>query len=94
MKANGGSMSREELLSKIYEVSFAKDDIILYLDTHPYDEKAREYFDRHMEFRKKYLKEYAKLYGPLTLDTAEESEKGKWQWVLQPWPWENKGGCR
>lgn len=87
-------MSKEQMLKKIYEVSFAVDDIILFLDTHPCDDEALEYFNRQVEIRQKLLKEYAKYYGPLTLDTANLNENGKWQWVLQPWPWENKGGCR
>ena len=32
--------ARKELLQKINEVSFAVNDITLYLDTHPCDEKA------------------------------------------------------
>ena len=35
---------RRDLLNKIYEVSFAVDDVKLYLDTHPWDEEALSYF--------------------------------------------------
>ena len=36
--------SREQLMNTINEVSFAVDDIKLYLDTHPDDEKALDFF--------------------------------------------------
>ena len=36
--------SREHLLNTINEVSFAVDDMKLYLDTHPEDEKALLFF--------------------------------------------------
>lgn len=82
---------RRELLEKINEVSFAVNDIVLYLDTHPFDEKALAYYEEMSEMRDKSLKEYARLYGPLTIDTANDSCSRQWEWVMQPWPWE--GGC-
>ena len=36
--------SREQLLNMVNEVSFAVDDIKLYLDTHPEDEEALAFF--------------------------------------------------
>ena len=33
---------KKKLLRYIQEVSFAIDDVVLYLDTHPYDEEALE----------------------------------------------------
>lgn len=86
-------LSREELFNKINEVSFAADDILLFLDTHPGCAEAMECFDSCMTMRRQYLKEYARHYGPLTLDSMDTCEDGKWQWALTPMPWENKGGC-
>ena len=42
-------------------------------------------------YTSKALKEYARLYGPLTIDTANDTCSRRWEWVMQPWPWE--GGC-
>ena len=36
--------------------------------------------------------EYAKYYGPLTIDTAVQSDCEKWNWINEPWPWQ-EGGC-
>ena len=79
--------SREQLMDTINEVSFAVDDIKLYLDTHPDDKKALEFFKEKVMIRNEALKEYAAQYGPLTIDTAEDTCSRQWDWVMQPWPW-------
>ena len=80
--------SRAQLLQHINEVSFAVNDILLYLDTHPCDQKAIEYYEENVKKRKEALCEFAKYYGPLTVDTANEAQNDSWEWVMQPWPWE------
>ncbi|HIV24651.1 MAG TPA: spore coat protein CotJB [Candidatus Scatomonas pullistercoris] len=91
-----GRMTREQLLNRINQVSFAVDEMILFLDTHPDNEEARAYFEEKSALRNEALEEYAKLYGPLTIDTANDTCSRSWEWVQQPWPWELplKGGCR
>ena len=37
---------REKLMNRINEVSFAVNDILLYLDTHPSCEKALNFYER------------------------------------------------
>lgn len=86
--------SREQLLRQIDEVSFAVNDIHLFLDTHPCDEKAMEYYREMAEKRRELMKKYAKMYGPLTVDDAIFSDSATWQWMEQPFPWEQEGGCR
>ena len=83
---------KEQMMCQINQVSFAINDILLFLDTHPYDSEALEFYRRYARMRHDLLKEYAKYFGPLTVDTAYESDESKWQWVLQPWPWENQRG--
>ena len=34
------------------------------------------------------LKKYAAQYGPLTIDTGDDTCSRQWDWVMQPWPWE------
>ena len=80
------------LLQNINKVSFAVDDILLYLDTHPRDQEALDYFYEHNKKRNQLLKEYAKYYGPLTVDTSVPSCSDRWNWINEPWPWQ-EGGC-
>ncbi len=84
--------NRKELFQHINEVSFAVDDIKLYLDTHPCDEEALECFEEYSQLRNEALKEYAKHFGPLTMDTVIYSKADKWDWTQNPWPWQ-EGGC-
>ena len=67
---SGNCTSKKELLQSIDQVSFAIDDLLLFLE------------------------KYAKLYGPLTIDTGNDSNLNSWQWMEQPFPWEQEGGCR
>lgn len=82
---------RKELLDWINIVSFAVDDVKLFLDTHPHNTDALEYFDEFKEQRMQALKEYAKYYGPLTIDTTSTPAEC-WAWINEPWPWQ-EGGC-
>lgn len=82
---------RQELLEWINIVSFAVDDVKLFLDTHPCDEKALEYFEKFKKQRTQALSEYAKYYGPLTVDTVDACDE-HWTWTKSPWPWQ-EGGC-
>ena len=85
-------MNRKELLSHINQVSFAVDEMQLYLDTHPCDAEALAYFKDCSRQRCHALKEYAENYGPLTIDTAGASCEDRWNWINEPWPWQ-EGGC-
>lgn len=94
MMTTNQSPNKAKLLHEINEVSFAVYDILLYLDTHPCDKEAMEFYLKHVSKRKKLLEEYARSFGPLTVDTAEYSCGDTWKWMEQPFPWEQEGGCR
>ena len=49
-------MSQKQLLQWINMVSFAVNDITLYLDTHPDDEEALNYLKHYKELRKQGLR--------------------------------------
>lgn len=80
------------LMKEINECSFAVNDMLLYLDTHPCDENALAYLMEHKNRRMAALKEHAKYYGPLTIDTADDEASRSFMWVETPWPWEG-GNC-
>ena len=79
--------SRQEMLQYINEVSFVVDDTKLFLDTHPDNNEALEHFRKYGRMRNDALKEYARLYGPLTVDLVSESNENTWTWPEEPWPW-------
>ena len=73
---------KKSLLNEINECSFAVNDMLLYLDTHPCDEAALSYFMEHKNRRVAALKEYAKYYGPLTIDTADDEASESFLWAM------------
>lgn len=83
---------RKDLLHEINVASFAVDDVQLFLDTHPCDQNAMAYFQEYSKRRNQALREYAKYYGPLTIDTTTVSCTDRWNWINEPWPWQ-EGGC-
>lgn len=79
--------NRNELLQKIMEYKFAINDMALFLDTHPCDDKALRHHNEYVcEFNK--LKEkYEKEFGPLSIETEIDS----WcKWTDERWPWERE----
>ena len=81
---------RKQLLEFIYQLDFAVDDIVLYLDTHPCDQKALEYYKEYRDLRKEAIEEYAKYFGPIENEYVTGCDF--WNWVKDPWPWE--GECQ
>lgn len=78
-------MSKQELMSKIRSLSFAKCETELFLDTHPDCREALDYF-RDLCYRLKMAtEEYEESYGPLT---SSASSGERWSWVDTPWPWQ------
>lgn len=78
------------LLRKVYEASFAVDDVILYLDTHPDDQDALNYYQYVSELRKQAMDAYEAQCGPLMID--EVRSDNYCTWVNNPWPWEGECG--
>ena len=61
-------------------------DTGLYLDTHPDDAKALEYYEKMRKIRNEAAAEYNRLYGPLRAeDTCTDK---RWSWTDGPWPWQ------
>jgi len=78
--------AQSELFRKIQIYGFVIADTALYLDTHPMDPLALEYYDRIRELNKKAIAEYTARYGPITMDDVET--KNYWTWIEKPWPWD------
>lgn len=78
--------SQHELFKKIQIIDFVIIDTALYLDTHPMDQAALNYYHKYKGLREKAVAEYTTCYGPLTINTVESMNK--WTWIDQPWPWE------
>ena len=69
------------------ENNFAMYDALLYLDTHPNDPNALEFFRRKQVKQQELREQYNKAIGPLTAFDTDTS-CGYWNWVDDPWPWQ------
>lgn len=82
---------QREMLDWVNSISFAVQETLLFLDTHPNDMEALAFFDECSKMRNEALAEYAKSYGPLLIDDVTISDADYWNWINQPWPWELGG---
>ena len=80
---------KQKLLSMIRKYDFVLYELQLYLDTHPSDQKAMEYFNHYARIKTQIEREFARDHYPLRKDLAESSRD--WRWGSAPLPWE--GGC-
>lgn len=79
--------NREELMQKIMEYKFAINDMALFLDTHPCEERALECHNKYVKEFTNLKEEYEEKYGPLSIETEVDS----WcKWTDEKWPWERE----
>lgn len=78
--------SKENLLNNVNMVSFAMDEMVLYLDTHPCDKDALLYYKKLKKMRKEAVEQYEKYCGPL--NKYDVDVENGWNWIEEPWPWE------
>ena len=72
-------------LSELQALSFAINELSLYLDTHREDQEALKLYRSYQEFYRQGCEKYEKEYGPLTHTSVQA---GDYQWLSDPWPWE------
>ncbi len=88
MRPTAGS-EHQRMLKDISIVSFTLVELTLYLDTHPYDKQAMEYFNHYSCIEQQMKQDFASKYYPLNATHSQDTKE--WSWVLAPMPWE--GGC-
>lgn len=83
--ASASDTTRQALMKQINEASFAMDDAVLFLDTHPDSAEALQYYRNAVRMRKEALDAYQSQFGPLLVDDVTGDT---WSWVTEKWPWE------
>ena len=77
---------QQNMMRRLQVQSFVLDDIRLYLDTHPDDKKALEWYHKYRKLKEQTEKEYVDRFGPL--NSFQVDSDTRWTWVDTPWPWE------
>lgn len=78
---------RENKLYELSAISFAAHELNLYLDLHPNDQSMITLFNDYRIKANELIKEYEKLYGPLTI-SSNTLDSNVFAWEKDPWPWE------
>ncbi len=77
-----------ELLKQITAVEFMKEDLALYLNTHPMDREAIKRYNAYVMEGKALKEKYEMNYGMLC--EHDSPSPYPWQWINNPWPWESE----
>lgn len=72
-------------LTELQTISFAIQELALYLDTHRDDSEALELYRAFQKMYETEAKKYEQKCGPLT---HRSSVNGEYRWLDDPWPWE------
>ena len=80
--------NKKRLLRMVQQYEFAVIEANLYLDTHPDDQEAIQYFQNARRHLQEHLAEYEEKYGKIA---AADGDKKRWAWVDEPWPWQMEG---
>lgn len=83
---NFQNYSPSQLMTLIYQAGFALDDILLYLDTHPCDSDALNYYQYVKNIYNQAVNVYTAQCGPLRKDQVKSGNY--WDWITETWPWE------
>ena len=76
---------QEKLLHDIGVLDFVVIELALYLDTHPADSQAMEYYQYVKRASQNAVSAYEQTYGPLMSSQVNDNT---WTWINGPWPWE------
>ena len=72
-------------LTQLQTLSFAIQELALYLDTHREDVEALDLYRSYQKMYNENLMTYEKMCGPINHMSLSE---GTYQWLDEPWPWE------
>lgn len=79
-------MNKQDLYEWVLSLGLCAYDMLLYLDTHPDDKDALNYFNECNELYQKAKASYEERYGNLRAFTGEPLKS--WDWNAAPMPWE------
>ncbi len=77
---------RKKALMRVQTYGFALDEAVLFLDTHPNDITALNYYHETLKNYNAAVDYYTKNYGPL--QTTDVKTRDGWSWAKDCMPWE------
>lgn len=80
---------KDKMLYSIQEACFGAHEANLYLDTHPNDLEMIKTFKQYNDLANDLTIEYENKYGPICLSDNLGIKNDFWNWINNPWPWDN-----
>lgn len=82
-------MSEEQsaMMTRLQQLGLTLNDLTIYLDTHLYDDYAKQRFNSTAAEYRQLAEEYDVRFGPLIVNQTGHAGAG-WQWALQDFPWD------
>lgn len=77
---------KQKALMCVQTYGFAVDEAVLFLDTHPDDKAALDYYHKAVNEYKMAVKNYTDAFGPLNV--TQNMSRDAWQWTDGCMPWE------
>lgn len=77
----------KDVLKRMQQIDFAIWETALYLDGHPENKQALDYYKKLTAMREEAKKDYRTQVGPAT---HRDVKCDRWTWVDEPWPWQNE----
>lgn len=71
-------------------LAFAIHELVLFLDTHPYDRKAFEMLHEYRRRRREAIEAYEAKFGKFVETVDDVKPTDYWHWLDSPWPWEKE----
>ena len=85
-----GMVNKNELpvtpKTELQALSFAIQELALYLDTHRDDREALELYQQYQQMQHNCMQKYAESRGPLNHNAPSAGDQ--YRWLDDPWPWE------
>lgn len=85
-----GMVNKNELpvtpKTELQALSFAIQELALYLDTHRDDQEALELYQQYQQMQHNCMQNYAEKHGPLSHNAPSSGKQ--YRWLDDPWPWE------
>ena len=78
---------KKKLMKMIQTYSFALNETVLYLDTHPTCKSALRHYKMYRDKLAEVTRLYEENFGQLNIYSGNSCDK--WKWANEPWPWEN-----
>ncbi len=79
---------QQSLMKQLQIENFTLIETALFLDSHPDDRQALDYYEEHLSTYGQLVDQYEATWGPLTICS---NYFDSWKWVEGPWPWELEG---